>query len=149
MNLDIPVKISQFLLTPIITGLSIWLLHENNKYKKNYDLYERRYQFYKLVSGFFETITSDPNKPINDALQNFRYETQEVDFFFGKDIIEYIKEIHSHANSWKINFSKKDQERYTQSEQERFREEYEKEVDWFIDQYGPLKNKFMKYLKLN
>lgn len=117
-------------------------------------LYEKRFPIYKSVWKFVDKINTaiyqrDFYKLISEALRQFKQETEQAVFFFRKDIIEYIEEIENHAKALKINFYKKDQDKYDQSQRNRFNEQYEKDIDWFIDQYHELDNKFIKYLKLN
>lgn len=149
--LDILVKISQALLTPAITIMSIYLVHKNNSYKQNHDLYKKRLPIYQSVWNFVDKIITDPDEPpINEALRQFRNETKETVFFFGQDIIEYIKEIEHHAKELKINLShKNNQDKYDENKRAIFSNKFEEEINWFFDQPYQIQNKFMKYLSLN
>jgi hypothetical protein len=61
-----------------------------------FDLFQRRYAVYKSVKEFLELLAREGESIAfnSEKIKSFYIELDEASFFFGKDIQDFLKEIH-------------------------------------------------------
>ena len=148
------IEISKALLTPIIAIVATyvaWQQWKTNQQKLNLERYERRLRVYEEVRKILSIILRDAKASTEDLLK-FRTSVSEADFLFGPEIPEYIDEIYKHGLNlwrWKQEYRDYTQEKTEGYDHKKVVEEMHKELTWLIEQFGPAKEKFKKYLNIS
>ncbi len=148
------IEISKSLLTPliaIVTTYIAWQQWKTNQQKLNLDRYVRRLCVYEEVRKILSIIARDANASIEDLLK-FRTSVSEADFLFGPEITEYIDEIYEHGlnlGRWNQEYRDYTQEKPDGYDHQRIVDEKHKELKWLVNQFGPAKEKFKKYLDIS
>lgn len=148
------IAIFSSLLTPVIAIVSVYIAYQQwktNKRKLHLDRYKRRLRVYEEVKKILSMITRDANASMDDLLK-FRASVSEADFLFNNEISEYIDEIYDHGLSlrhWNQEFRDYTQEMPDGYDHKKVVDEMHKELKWLVDQFGPAKEKFKKYLDIS
>jgi len=143
-------EIIEVILTLIIGFLAVYIAcqqHRTAKDKLRLDLYEKRFSVY---NGFKQTIDEIEEKSgiSHGGFVNFFSKTNESDFLFDSDIIDY-------KNIFKKNLIRLQQLSGKLSNSQlpvgekriNLSNENEQLSNWFLDQPEEIKNRFNKYLK--
>lgn len=101
--LDLALKGSQGLLTPLIAIIVAWIAWQQlaaNREKLKLDKYERRFKVYAALTAFVGAVTIHANMKDEDLVRFLR-ETAEADFLFGDDDIirNYLRKVRNVAHS--------------------------------------------------
>ena len=148
------IEISKALLTPVIAAVTTyiaWQQWKTNKQKLNLERYDRRLRVYEEVRKILSIIARDAKASTQDLMQ-FRTSVSEADFLFGPEIPKYIDEIYERGvNLWRWKEEYRD---YTQETPEGYDHkkvvgEMHRELKWLMEQFGPAKEKFKKYLDVS
>ena len=147
------VEISKALLTPLIAMVTVyiaWQQWKTNRQKLNLDRYDRRLHVYEEVRRILSIIGRD-GKVSTEDLFKFYTSVSEADFLLGPEIRKYIDEIYSHCTKlgrWNAEYRDRTQEKPEDYDHGNVVDEKRKELKWLIDQFGPAKEIFRKYLDL-
>lgn len=146
--------VSQALLTPSIALIGAFLAWQQwriNKLKIRLERYDKRLRVYQEVVKILSIIARDAGASTDDLLK-FITETSEADFLFGSEIRNYIDEIYRRGlHLWRYNTEYRD---YTQEKPEGYDhakivDGMHAELEWLVEQIGPAKEKFRKYLDIS
>lgn len=154
MSIDEFLKILQGLLTPIIAVVATYIAYQQwrtNQNKWKFDRYERRLEVYKEVVRFI-SIGIREAKYSNAELMSFRPNVSEADFLFGKEVLEYINELHKKAvklSYWNGEYRDSTQPRPENYNHNEVVEEMHKELNWIASQLEPARKLFKKYLDIS
>lgn len=80
----------------MFTAWTAWSQYSINKEKLKLDLFEKRFSIFKATRKFLSIVLRDAEISLEDIYE-YRANTSEVDFFFKKDVIDYLKEIDNRA----------------------------------------------------
>lgn len=90
------------------TAWTTWAQYSINKGKLKLDLFEKRFLVFKATRKFLSIVLKDAKISLEDIYE-YRANTSEVDFFFEKDIVDYLKEIDSKSlEFWQLHEEIKD-----------------------------------------
>jgi len=141
-------------LTPIIAIIAVYIAYQQwktNKLKVRYELYERRLAVFNAAMKLIAIVIQAGN-PEQTQLLDFRAETNESYFLFGRDIYEYLDEMHKKARQLRSIKLKLDrlEKSHAVDEKERSQliDEDSKVFEWFTNQFEVSRQKFSKYLEL-
>ncbi|MDD5203855.1 MAG: hypothetical protein PHS17_00460 [Desulfobacterales bacterium] len=154
MSIEQMVEISKALLTPVIAGVTAyiaWQQWKTNKQKLNLERYDRRLRVYEEVRKILSIIMRDAKASMDDLLR-FRTAVSEADFLFGPEIPEYIDEIYTHGvklGRWKDEYRDFTQQIPDGYDHKKVVSEMHRELNWLMEQFGPAKEKFKKYLDIS
>ena len=88
---------SKALLTPLIALIALFIAYQQfkmNKLKVKIDVFARRLELYEATRSLLAQIVREGKIDFENALQYAR-DTSGARFLVGKDVTEYLKEIHS------------------------------------------------------
>jgi hypothetical protein len=108
-------------------------------------------KIYEEVIKILSLVVRDGDVSFED-LMKFRTSVSEADFLFRQDIPEYINEIYKRGvnlRKWKSLYRDFTQDRPDDYDHENVVEQMHIELNWLIEQFGPVKLKFRKYLDIS
>ncbi len=110
------------------------------------DLFEKRFATFKAIEAFIDTVISD-RRVSSESLQKFDRDTQTAFFLFDQDIVQFINEIRTKANT--AHYLREEQKDYEPATPERMElgQKKIKILEELIDEQTKLKYRFSKYLK--
>lgn len=136
------------LLTPmiaILAGYIAWRQYQTARARLKLDLYERRFRVYRGLMDLVAAVVCDGGAS-RWALARYYSETNEKQFLFGPDVIEYMKTAREKAVRLR-QVSRKIKNPPGQQEQAAaVEEEQEQLLSWFDTQVDEAQAKFAKYL---
>lgn len=154
MSIDEILKILQGLLTPVIAIVATyiaWQQWKTNQNKLKLDRYDRRLQIYKEVVRYVLVGIQNADYDDNELL-TFRSKVTEADFLFGKEILQYIDELHQRSvnlSHWNKKYRHSSQTKPEGYDHDKVVDEGHKELVWISSQLEPARRIFKKYLDIN
>ncbi len=144
----------QGLLTPAIACVVAYIAWQQSRTaagKVKLDLFDRRFRVLEEVRKILGIMTRNGDVT-GDEIALFRSETMPAEFLMGPEVKEYLDEVYKHA----VNLhSAKEQLRglfdtHASSEmREKPANAQEEEMNWVMNQFIVVKEKFRKYLDIS
>jgi len=147
--MEIMLKLSQTVLTPIIAILAAWIAfqqHKTNRYKLRLDLYDKRFNvFHKLIS--FVSSAVQQGNVTDEQLNEFLRSTAYANFLFDKDIETYIDEMYHKGVD--LHYMEKSIKELSGNKQKEILDKREIVFNWFVKQFTESRKKFGRYLNFH
>jgi hypothetical protein len=144
------------LLGALVALLAAWLAFipsksqaKTERLRLRLELFERRIKIFQEVNTLITHILSKANID-EERILKFNRETNESYFLFGKEIYNYLWELHCKAVNLKSLNLKLDEPNLTYGQERReTAEALGKLLEWFADQLAISFEKFGKHMSLN
>jgi len=121
-----------------------------NEDKLRLDLFDKRLSIYNSIMDLINIIVTSGGVT-NEEISKFRYRTRETNFFFDKDIIDYVEEVYQSAVKFQsIEGKFQNMDSFIDGRQKEDMNELAdrrtKAMEWFGDQFYQCRNIFEKYI---
>jgi hypothetical protein len=129
----------------MFTAWTAWSQYSINKEKFKLDLFEKRFSIFKATRKFLSIVLRDAEISLEDIYE-YRANTSEVDFFFKKDVIDYLKEIDNRALKLRT-LNEKIKDLSKGNERSKKAEDIDECLNFLISKLPELKTVFNPYMK--
>jgi hypothetical protein len=95
-SIDIVISVLQGLAVPTIAAAGVLIAWQQKRLadiRLQNDLFDRRFKIFEAARTLIRRTCHQPNIPFED-FQRFALDTADADFFFDRDILMYLEELH-------------------------------------------------------
>jgi len=136
-------KKSEFSTLHCAVGIA-WKQYRTNRNNLRLNLYDR---MYAVFDGLMTLLSDAQRGEVNDEqLYEFYRRTKQSQFFFGKEISEYLEQIGKNARDLQYLGNMIKDQRLSQKEHEKAVDDRRKVSDWLGAQFEVSRSKFARYL---
>ena len=140
--------------TVVIGCIALYIAYQQwqtNHRKLELDLYDRRLRLYQATTKYISVVLAD-FKPKLEDLFEFRRETAEAHFLYGRDITAYLDELYRHGvdlHRWAEEYRDYTQPTPPHYDHKKVTDGMHQEERWFVDQHKEALRRFKSYLNLS